>query len=84
MENKKISICFIGANPKIDGGITNYQRNLIKYIKSKERAINITWVYKSQYTEKYSKDNINYVGLKVRNILFIDDFIFNKKIIILI
>ena len=80
MKNKQKNVCFIGADPKVDGGITNYQRNLIKYIESKEKAINITWVYKSQYTEKYSKDNINYVGLKVRNILFIDDFIFNKKV----
>ena len=77
---KSTRICFIGANPHFDGGITNYQKNLIKYIKSENRNFDITWVYKSEKEEKYSKDGVSYIGLKVKNLPFIDDFIFNKKI----
>jgi len=77
--NKK-SICFIGVNPNLEGGISNYQKNIIKYIQLKEENANISWVYKSKVKEDYSKEDINYVGLKVINIPFIDDFIFNRKV----
>ncbi len=77
---KSTRICFIGTNPNFDGGITNYQKNLIKYIKSENRNFDITWVYKSEKEEKYSKEGVSYIGLKVKNLPFIDDFLFNKKI----
>jgi glycosyltransferase involved in cell wall biosynthesis len=78
MEKKKI--CFIGADPNFDGGMSNYQKNLIKYIKSEDKNANITWIYKSERKEEYSKEGINYIGLKTRKIIFVDDFIFNAKV----
>ncbi len=78
---EKTKICFIGSNPNIDGGITNYQKNLIKYIKSKNnKNPDIVWVYESEKEESYLKDGINYIGLKVKKIPFIEDFIFNREI----
>lgn len=80
-EKKEIKVCFVnGTNPKFLGGISLYQKNLIDYIKSTDKQMNITWVYKSNKEEKYSKENVNYAGLKCGNIPFIDDVIFNFKI----
>jgi glycosyltransferase involved in cell wall biosynthesis len=77
MEKKKI--CFVNlVNPNFLGGVSLYQENLIKNLDKK--SYDITWIYKSYKEEKYSKDGINYVGLKVKKILFIDDFTFNKKV----
>lgn len=73
-------MAFIGADPYSDGGISNYQKNLIKYFKSKNKNIEITLVYKSYKNEKKIKDGINYVGLNPGKIPFIGDFIFNKKV----
>jgi glycosyltransferase involved in cell wall biosynthesis len=80
MKNKEKKICFVSSNPNIDGGMTNYLKNLIKYLQLKEEKLNITWVYKSNKNEAYTKDRINYVGLKVKKIIFIDDFTFNEKL----
>lgn len=78
---KKIKICFVnGSNPNFLGGVSLYQKNLIKYLKSKDKKLNITWVYKADKKESCVKEGVNYVGLKVRKILFIDDFLFNKRI----
>ncbi len=78
--NKEKKICFInGSNPSFLGGISLYQKNLINYLKSKNKNLKITWVYKSSKNEKINDKNINYVGLKCINIPFIDDIIFNIK-----
>lgn len=77
---EKTKICFIGTNPHFDGGITNYHKNIIKYIKSKDKNLDITWVYESEKDENYTKEEVNYVGLRVRKIPLIEDLIFNKKV----
>ncbi len=78
MENKKI--CFInGANPKFLGGISLYQKNLLKYIKRKDPSLIITWIYKSAKDEITSDDSITYVGFNCGKIPFIDDIIYNIK-----
>jgi glycosyltransferase involved in cell wall biosynthesis len=81
MVNKKVSICFInGTNPTFLGGISNYQTNLINYLKQKDKNLEITWVYKSNKKERYTNEGINYLGLKVISLPFIDDILFNKKV----
>ncbi|MCX6750914.1 MAG: glycosyltransferase family 4 protein, partial [Candidatus Pacearchaeota archaeon] len=77
MEKKKI--CFVNSiNPNFLGGVSLYQENLIKSLY--KNKYEITWIYKSYKEEKYSKGGINYVGLKVRKMLFIDDIVFNNKV----
>lgn len=79
MKNK--GICFInGAGPNFLGGISLYQSNLIKYIKSVNRDFNITWVYQSEKEETSSKEGINYVGLKCGKTPFVNDILFNIKV----
>jgi|WetSurMetagenome_2_1015567.scaffolds.fasta_scaffold88986_2 glycosyltransferase involved in cell wall biosynthesis len=78
---EKIKICFVnGVNPNFLGGVSLYQKNLIKYIKSRDSNIELTWVYKSNKNENYTKDKVNYVGLKVGKIPFVDDILFNHKL----
>jgi glycosyltransferase involved in cell wall biosynthesis len=80
MENKRTKICFVnGTGPNFLGGISLYQKNLIKYIKSRDKNVEITLLYKSDKYEKYEKEGINYLGIKTKKILFIDDILFNKK-----
>jgi glycosyltransferase involved in cell wall biosynthesis len=80
MDENKIKICFVnGANPNFLGGISLYQKNLINYLKSKNKKVEITWIYKSNKKEAYVKDAVNYIGLNTKNIPFIEEFIFNKK-----
>ncbi|HPD81836.1 MAG TPA: glycosyltransferase family 4 protein [Candidatus Pacearchaeota archaeon] len=78
--NKK-SICFVSSGPDFDGGVSNYQKNLIRYIKSTKKDLNLTWVYKSHKNESEIKEGIKYVGLNGGKIPFLDDFIFNKKLL---
>jgi glycosyltransferase involved in cell wall biosynthesis len=74
----KRTICFVnGTSPRFNGGITNYQKNLINYIKNKN--LDITWLYKSNKNENYLKEGIKYVGLRCSKIMFIDDISFNIK-----
>lgn len=75
----KKKICFVNlASPDFLGGISLYQKNLIKNISLDK--FEITWVYKSTKEERHSKDGINYVGLKTKKVFFIDDFLFNNKV----
>ncbi len=64
MENKKIKICFIGADPHFDGGIALYQKNIIKYLKEKQNNVDVTWVYSGKESKKYGDKGIKYVELK--------------------
>lgn len=77
----KQKICFVNAvRPEFLGGISNYQNNLIKYLQSKDKNQDISWIYKSNRHENYKKDGINYIGIKVKKFPLIDDFIFNVKV----
>jgi len=76
---EKLKICFVCANPHFEGGVSYYQKNLIKYLQSKNRNLDISWVYKSHRNEKYTKDGVNYIGLGSGKIDFLSDFTFNKK-----
>jgi len=76
-----MKICFIGANPKFNGGISLYQKNLIEYLKKSKKDIAISWIYLSRKNEKYSKKRINYIGLKIPKIIFLEDILFNMKIL---
>jgi glycosyltransferase involved in cell wall biosynthesis len=81
MKSEKISICFVnGTNPKFLGGISIYQHNIIRYIKSNYKNIETTWIYKSDKDEKYAKEGAIYVGLKTKYPIFVDDIIFNIKV----
>lgn len=72
----KTRICFVnGTSPNFNGGIGNYQKNLINYLKNKN--LDITWIYKSDKNEDYSKGDIRYAGLKCNKIPFIEDISFN-------
>jgi glycosyltransferase involved in cell wall biosynthesis len=76
---KKNKICFVNlVNPNFLGGVSLYQKNLINNLD--KTKYEITWIYKSYKEERYSLDGVNYVGLKVKKILFIDDILFNYKV----
>lgn len=78
---EKTKICFVnGVNPNFLGGVSLYQKNLIGYLKSKDSNLDLTWVYKSNKNETYSREKVNYVGIKVTTIPFLDDFMFNRKV----
>ena len=79
MPDKKIKICFIGANPYFNGGISLYQKNLIKYLKIKNKESSLTWLYKSN-KNNIINDSVKYVALNCSSIPFIDDIIFNIKV----
>lgn len=80
MIEKKKRLCFVSSDPEIEGGMTNYLKNLIKYIQSKNKNIELIWIYKSYENKDYIKEHVRYIGLKTKNIKFIDDFLFNKKV----
>ncbi|MGY4884239.1 MAG: glycosyltransferase family 4 protein [Nanobdellota archaeon] len=61
---KQTKICFVGTDPNFDGGMSLYQKNVIKYLKKNYSNINITWVYTGKESKKYKKDEVNYVELK--------------------
>ncbi len=61
---KQTKICFVGTDPNFDGGMSLYQKNVIKYLKKNYNNINITWVYTGKESKKYKKDEVNYVELK--------------------
>lgn len=77
---KRLKICFICANPHLEGGVSNYQKNLIKYLQLENKNLDISWIYKSIKDERYIKEKINYIGLGSGKITFISDFVFNKKV----
>ncbi len=71
-------ICFVnGTSPMFNGGIGNYQKNLINYLK--EGNLDITWLYKSDKYENYLKEGVKYFGLKCNKLPFIEDISFNIK-----
>ena len=46
-------ICLVsGSSPKFLGGISLYQKNLIKYAKEKKLKLNFTWIYPG-YTDSF-------------------------------
>jgi len=78
MDKKKI--CFVNlANPHFLGGVSLYQKNLIEKIDKKKN--DVTWIYKSNKKENFSRGRVNYIGLKVKKIIFIDDILFNNKVV---
>jgi glycosyltransferase involved in cell wall biosynthesis len=65
--NKKIKkICFVSISfsPELLGGTNLVNKNLINYIHSRKKDIEIYWVYFGKENKKYSKENVNYIELK--------------------
>lgn len=80
MSKNQKRLCFVnGTNPKFLGGISLYQKNLINALE-KNNEIHSTWVYQSYKQERYSKGNVEYIGLKCGKIPFINDVIFNIRV----
>jgi len=77
--NKKI--CFISANPNFSGGISNYQANLIKYIKNKRIPLDITIIFKGKKDQTYFKDKVKYIEVSARQPYPLDEFYFNFKVL---
>ena len=63
MNNKKIKICFIGANPNFDGGMGLYQRNLNKYIRENSKNLDITCLYSGKEEKEYIKEGVKCVKI---------------------
>ncbi len=72
-------ICFInGSHPNFLGGMSLYQRNLIKNLNKK---IKITLVYFGKENKRYEKESINYVEIKSRLHYPLDQIVDNLKIL---
>jgi len=81
MENKIINICFVNAtNPNFEGGVILFIKNLVNYIKSLKKDVKITWIYGGKENKTYTLEEVNYIEIKIPKILFLRDFIFNKKV----
>jgi glycosyltransferase involved in cell wall biosynthesis len=64
MKMKKTKICFVGTDPDFDGGISLYKKNVIKYLKRKDKNTDITWVYTGKDSKNYTKEDVKYVEIK--------------------
>jgi len=80
MPDKKIKICFIGANPYFNGGIGLYQKNLIKYIKENKNA-EIDVIYFGKKAEVIEDKGVKYIQIKNNFPYPLDQIIDNIKII---
>lgn len=80
MPDKKIKICFIGANPYFNGGVGLYQKNLIKYIKENKNA-EIDVIYFGKKAEVIEDKGVKYIQIKNNFPYPLDQIIDNIKII---
>lgn len=62
----KLKICFVSVSfpPEFLGGTNLVNKNLIDYIHSKSKNIEVSWVYFGKENRRYSKDNVKYIELK--------------------
>ena len=63
---KKIKICFMTINcpPNYLGGYALYHKNLIKYITTHHKNLEISWVYFGNKDNSYTKGGVKYFELK--------------------
>ncbi len=73
-------ICFISDNPSFLGGISLYTKNIIKYLKTKNPSIELTWVFKGGENKKFYEKGINYVEFKIPKTFLLEEIIFNEKV----
>ena len=82
-----MKICFVSAtfSPDFLGGSSLFHNNLIRYIRSNHKEIDITWLYFGDEEKEYEKDGVKYVELKssksyspflLRNTVMIDTCFF--------
>ncbi len=76
--NKKI--CFISNDPAFLGGVSLYTKHLVDILKSKNKDLEITWIYRGKENKNFNKEGVNYIELKVQEIPFLEEIFFNKKI----
>lgn len=76
-----MKICLIGANPNFLGGVSLFQKNMINFIKSKGIKNEIYWVYSGSKNKNYRKKDINYVQLKTPKLTFLENLVFEFKIL---
>jgi glycosyltransferase involved in cell wall biosynthesis len=74
-------ICFIsGSSPSFLGGVSIYQKNLIKFAKDQKLPVNFTWIYPGIKNRKYSLDKIEYIEIKSSKYPILKEFDFSKKV----
>ncbi len=73
-------ICFISDDPSYLGGVSLYTKNLLEILKSKYPNIEITWIYKGKENKSFNKERVKYVEIKVKEISFLDEIFFNRKV----
>lgn len=78
---KDIKICFVGTDPTFNGGMSLYQKNLIKYIQKSNSKINITWVYFGKKNEEFKKNNVTYIKIKNKFPYPLDQIIDNFRVL---
>jgi len=78
---KNLKICFIGTDPTFNGGMSLYQKNLIKYIQRSNSKINITWIYFGKKNEEFKKDNVTYIKIKNNFPYPLDQIIDNFRVL---
>ncbi len=61
-----MKICFINtaSPPDFLGGSSLFHRNLVTYLRSNHKEIDITWLYFGDEKEEYIKDGVKYIKLK--------------------
>ena len=62
-KNKKICFVTINSPPDFLGGYVLYHKNLIEYLKKRDKNLEINWVYFGKENKSYKKDGINYFEL---------------------
>jgi len=75
------SICFIsGSAPTFLGGVSLYQRNLIRYSKKQKLNLKFTWIYAGKENKRYTIEGIDCFEIKCPNYPILKEFYFAKKV----
>lgn len=75
------SLCLIsGSSPNFLGGISLYQKNLIKYFKKKKSNLNFTWIYPGSKDREYNFEGINCIEVNSLKYPILKEFDFSKKV----
>ena len=75
------SICLIsGSSPKFLGGVSLYQRNLIRYAKKQNMDLKFTWIYAGRKNKKYDLDGIRCIEIKALKCAILKEFDFARKV----
>jgi glycosyltransferase involved in cell wall biosynthesis len=75
------SICLIsGSSPEFLGGISLYQKNLIKYAREKNLDLDFTWIYPGEKNRNYELEGIHCIEIKSLKYPFLKEFDFARKV----